>query len=56
MNPSQNSNGQAAIYLKHDRGGEIQTEVDVTVRNRFALPDVGIRFNVFDIGESLAIQ
>src|SRR5262245_63097620 len=56
MNPGQKRDRQASIDLKKKRTGEMQGEVEITVRDCFGLLHASIRLNVNDVCEPLGIQ
>src|SRR6266849_4469338 len=56
MNPGEKSNAQAPIDLKKKRTGEMQSEVEIAVRECFRLSHASVRFNVNDVCEPLGIQ
>jgi hypothetical protein len=55
MNPGHNGNARAPIDLKKKWAGEMQSEVDVALRDCFGLLHAGVRFNVNDVCKPLGI-
>src|SRR5262249_54704645 len=56
VNPGHNSNAQAPIDLQKKWTGEMQSEVEIAVRNCLGLPKASVRVDVNNFCEPLGIQ
>jgi hypothetical protein len=56
MNPSQKRDAQTAVDLKKKWTGEMQSEVEIAIRECLGLLYAGISFNVNDVCEPFGIQ